>query len=454
MTDTTRTSLTRRSMLARLATALLGESSLLAGCGRGAAPPSEGGTKPLAGPKQLRLASWSDFDSPAAVKTREAFIEQFPGVEFSFEVTPWSEYINKQIVLMASGAAPDIVASENEQFPAFAKAELFKPLSPFFTRDRSIAPKDFFPQLNACYTYKGELYCLPSDLAPISAAFANKRLFAEQGLAMPAPEASFAYTWEQVVELARRLTKPDGSQYGLLVEYFETVPYSGGAYWVNDRLNPTRATLDDPRWARAIELWVDWRFRQRIMPTTQDRDRLGQREWWALFAQNKLAIYITGPWQIGRFLQMEPQLEWDMFWVPKLAGAPTRKFRTGGSGHGMTQSVRNPELAWEWLKFSNGKPGYEIGGQYVPPQVVRLRAHIPSTEIEVQRLKKLGLTNVDILVKGADDVLWWPFHPEWPRIRDRIAGPELGKALSGEVSPNTVLKDLSERITQELQQGH
>jgi hypothetical protein len=60
------------------------------------------------------------------------------------------------------------------------------------------------------------------------------------------------------VELARKLTKPDGSQYGLSVEYFQSLPYSGGACYVNGRLKPTKGTMDDARWARAIDLWVDW----------------------------------------------------------------------------------------------------------------------------------------------------------------------------------------------------
>ena len=142
-----------------------------------------------------------------------------------------------------------------------------------------------------------------------------------------------------------------------------------------------------------------------------------------------------------------------MFWVPRFSTATARKFRTGGTGHGMTQNVRNPELAWEWLKFSTTKPAYEIGQQYVPQQVVRLFGHIPSTELEVERLKKLGMANIDILVKGAPDVLWWPFHAEWPRIRDRVISPDLGKLLRGEEGPAAVLKDLNQRITQELQQG-
>jgi multiple sugar transport system substrate-binding protein len=449
--STIQTRMTRRRLSA--AGAVVGGVILVA-CGGPPAPAGGTTAAPLAGPKALAYAGWSsNLTNPAAEATRKAFSEQFGGVTFEEQVTPWAEYINKQIVLMASGSAPDVVTSENEQFPAFAKGQLYRPLAPFLNRDKTVAAKDFYPQLTACYTAEGELYCLPGDLAPVSAVFANTELFAAAGVRLPTEAESNTFTWDQVVELARKLTKPDGSQYGLHVEYFESVPYSGGAYYVNDRIKPTKGAMDDPRWARAFELWVDWTTKSKIMPTAADRDRLGQKDWWALFAQNAVAMYVSGPWQIGSFMRMTPELKWDMFWVPRLQAGAARKFRTGGSGVGLTKNARNPDLAWEWVKFTNTRPGYEIGIPHNAPTVVRLRAHVPSTELEVSRLKKLGMANVDILVKGAADVLWWPFHAEWPRIRGSVINEDMGKLQRGELAPAATLKDLNERLTRELTAG-
>jgi multiple sugar transport system substrate-binding protein len=426
----------------------------LTACGGEAQAPGAGQPATMSGPKEISYAGWSsNLTNPTAEAVRKAFSEQFGGVKFEEQVTPWAEYINKQVVLMASGSAPDVVTSENEQFPAFAKGQLFRPLAPFMNKDKSVAAKDFYPQLAACYTANGELFCLPGDLAPVSAVFANKQLFDAAGLQIPTEAASGNFTWDNVVELARKLTKPDGSQYGLHVEYFETVPYSGGAYYVNDRLKPTKGTMDDPKWARSIDMWVDWTQKTKIMPTGADRDRLGQRDWWALFAQNNVAMYISGPWQIANFMRMTPELKWDMFWVPRLQTGATRKFRTGGSGVGVTKNARNPDLAWEWIKFNNTKPGYEIGVPHNAPTVVRLRAHVPTNELEVARLKKQGMANVDILVKGAADVLWWPFHAEWPRIRGAAINEDMNKMLRGELPAASTLKDVNERLTRELAAG-
>lgn len=106
------------------------------------------------------------------------------------------------------------------------------------------------------------------DLAPISAVFASKQIFDAAGMAIPSEQARANFTWDTIVELARTLAKPDGSQYGLHVEYFESVLYSGGAYYVNDRVKPTKGAMDDPRWSKAIDLWVDWTTKEIPAPAT------------------------------------------------------------------------------------------------------------------------------------------------------------------------------------------
>ena len=147
-----------------------------------------------------------------------------------------------------------------------------------------------------------------------------------------------------------------------------------------------------------------------------------------MFAHGKLAMYLGGPWQIETFLREEPQLPWEMFWAPRLAADQPRKFASGGTGWGITPNARNQELSWEFLKFIDRKPGsYEIELETNAPLAVYLSSYLPVNEKEIARLKKLGMANVDILVKGATEVQWWPFHPDWPRVTGRRAQPGAGQ---------------------------
>jgi ABC-type glycerol-3-phosphate transport system substrate-binding protein len=365
---------------------------------------------------------------------------------------PGGEIVEKLLVMVAAGSAPDTVQMMHSLFPAFARGGAVKPLTPFFNRDRSVSPKDFDPGQNACYTWKNELYGLGGGIVPLAAIYANKRLFDAAGVRIPTAQESANLTWERIVELAQKLTRPDGDQYGLLVEDFNVVPFSGGAYWVNDRMNPTRGAMDDPRWIRAIELWVDWTTRKHVMPTAADRTRLGETGWPQMFAHGKLAMYLGGPWQIETFLREEPQLPWEMFWAPRLAADQPRRFASGGTGWGITPNARNQELSWEFLKFIDRKPGsYEIELETNAPLAVYLSSYLPVNEQEIARLQKLGMANVDILVKGAAEVQWWPFHPDWPRVMSDVLNPELSKMQRGEVAPAGALRELNERITRQLQ---
>src|SRR5699024_11453525 len=60
------------------------------------------------------------------------------------------------------------------------------------------------------YTYEDKVYAVPKDVDTI-ALWYNKTMFDEAGI--PYPDET--WTWDKLVEVAKQLTKPDGSQYGL-----------------------------------------------------------------------------------------------------------------------------------------------------------------------------------------------------------------------------------------------
>jgi fructooligosaccharide transport system substrate-binding protein len=455
---------TRRWLVSCAAAALAtGGAAALAACG-GTPPTDPAAPRAIAGPRVLSYATHV-APGPTVDLMHRAFSERYGGVEIERVNIPGGEIANKMTVLVASNSAPDTVQIMHSLFPAFAKGNVVKPLTPFFNRDKAVSPKDFDPGQNACYTWKGELYALGGGVVPLAAVYANKRLFDAAGLRIPSAQESATFTWDRIVELAQKLTRPEVDQFGLLVEDFNAVPFSGGAFWVNDRMNPTRGAMDDPRWVQSIESWVDWTQRKKIMPTTADRGRLGEKGWPEMFAHGKLGMYLGGPWPIGNFLREEPQLQWEMFWTPRLIAGGPRKFASGGTGWGITPDARNADLSWAFLKFIDRadlswaflkfidrKPGsYEIELENSPPMAVYLSSYLPVNEREIARLKKLGMANIDILVKGAAEVQWWPFHPDWPRINSQVLGPELAKMQRGEVPPAGALRELSERVTRELQ---
>ncbi|WP_153057392.1 extracellular solute-binding protein, partial [Streptococcus suis] len=67
-----------------------------------------------------------------------------------------------------------------------------------------------FPDgLNEIYNINGKQYAIPKDFDTIGLWY-NKKLFDEAGI--PYPDDT--WDWNKLKEVAKKLTKPDGSQYG------------------------------------------------------------------------------------------------------------------------------------------------------------------------------------------------------------------------------------------------
>jgi multiple sugar transport system substrate-binding protein len=430
-----------------------GGGALLSACGAGGRSEPAGPTA-IGGPKVLSYTTFNDVSSPEYKEFNQVFSERFGGVQITPEVVATGEYIAKMTAQLVGGSATDVVQGQIAAFPALAKIGLYKSITPYLAKDKSMPAKDFFPGHVQGFTYKGEQLGLTGGLVDQNVIFVNKRVFEAGGLKVPTPQESQNWTWSNVIDLARKLTKPDGTQYGLFVNLAAVPAFSGGAYWVNDRSNVTRGAMDDPRWARAMEMWVDWTQRQRAVPLASQARELGEANMTDAWARGKVAMLQNQSPQIRFALITEPSLQWDMIWVPKMAADLPRKFWGSGAGWGMTPQAKNPDLSWEWVKFIDRKPGsYEISLKHNPPQAIYLSSHIPTTQKELKRLKEMGVANADLLVAGANDLYWPPLHTEWPRIESSMVNPELAAMQRGEVAPAGALKDLNERITRELQAG-
>jgi ABC-type glycerol-3-phosphate transport system substrate-binding protein len=431
-------------------------SAFLAACGTATSKPAEpAGTRKIAGPQTLSYTTFNDISTPEYKECNQVFSERFGGnIQIEAISVPANEYIVKMTALMVSNSLTDVVQGQIASFPALAKIGLYKPITSFLNKDKAMTPKDFFSGHVQAFTWKGELMGLTGGLVDQNVLFVNKRTFEANGVKVPTPQESQTFTWDRVVDLAKRLTKSDGSQWGLFINTFAAVPFSAGAYWVNDRANATRGAFDDPRWQRTLDSWLDWTQKQRVMPQPSDLSKLGEQTWTDAFARGKVAMYLHQSPQIRFALQAEPSLQWDMIWVPKMANDLPRKFFSSGAGWGMTPQARNTDLSWEWVKFIDRKPGsYEISLKHNPAQAIYLSSHIPTTQKELERLKKMGVTNADLLVAGANDLYWPPLHTEWPRIDSTIVTPDLTKMQRGEVPVAGALKDLNERVTRELATG-
>ena len=98
-----------------------------------------------------------------------------------------------------------------------------------------IDPENYPEDIWGLYTYDDKYYAVPKDIDTI-ALWYNKTLFDEAGLDYPTAD----WTWDDVTEAAKKLTKDDGSQYGLGMRndnnqagYYNLI-YDNGGYIISD----------------------------------------------------------------------------------------------------------------------------------------------------------------------------------------------------------------------------
>ncbi len=113
-----------------------------------------------------------------------------------------------------------------------------------------------YPQgLVELYNIDGSQYALPKDFDTIGVWY-NKKIFDEAGVPYPTDD----WTWEDMTETAKQLTKSDGSVYGIGAPYdtqvgiYNTI-YAAGGEVISE--NKKSSGYDKPETQAGIQCWID-----------------------------------------------------------------------------------------------------------------------------------------------------------------------------------------------------
>ena len=182
--------------------------------------------------------------------------------------------------------------------------------------------KSFYPGLMENGMTNGKTWGIPFQRSTI-VMYYNKDAFRDAGLDPEQPPR----TWDEFVEMGRKLTKADGSRWGAMI------PSTGYPYWMfgalcmqNDQVlmngagNKTYFT--DPAVVEALGFWKDLGSKYKIMPE-------GTIEWGTLrqsFLEQKTAIM----WHsTGNLTTVKDKADFD-FGVAMLPASKRRGSPTGG----------------------------------------------------------------------------------------------------------------------------
>src|SRR3569833_3643353 len=329
---------------------------------------SAGSTFAKPGDVVLRFRYWGDFKEIAIIqKTIDAFEKDHPGVTVHGErVPPTDEYVQKLLTEQAAGLAPDVVFCGGN-YTQFASRGMLADLERFLANDHTVKLSDYYPQLVKVFSNNGKLYALPRDIAPMGLVYYNKKLFDQAHI--PYPDGT--WSWDYVAHPARGnkdfhndaklLTKP-ASTPGQIVQFgyaanapgttMDNFVYSSGAQYVDDITHPTKMYYtSDPSIEKAAQLVEDMTYDPKLnvspSPADLQSSGVGSHE---LFAQGKIAMYVTGIWEVPRFRTEITTFDWDIAAFP---AGPTglHGVKTGWSGYGITEACKHKTEDWQLLTY-------------------------------------------------------------------------------------------------------
>src|SRR6266542_1386000 len=360
---TTRSEMTRRSMLLSAGGAL--SAPVLVACGAG--PQS---AKPTTATGELVFMDWGDIANTPTEVVVKNFQEKFPNIKLQVDPTP-ADYETKMRALVAAGTPDDVHRVNDDYVRSYAAGKLLIDLFPYIRRDK-LKREDFFPTVYDFPIFENKYWAWGVGNNP-RLLFVNLTLFNNMGVKAPVFDTwdPPGWTWEDMIDAAKKLTKDfgtDAAQFGVSIyddtgfeeTFLQTFGVADGIY--SKETNPQKWTMASPEGIGALQQVIDLTCVQRVQRPYDFRQSSS-----TLFQQGKLGMQFNTVGYANTLARNVKDFDWDIAPVPKKV-----KRVTEGSliAYCVPKDAQHPDAAWQFLNYMGG----EEAGQVFAEQ----RAFIPT----------------------------------------------------------------------------
>lgn len=281
---------------------------------------------------------------------------------------------------MQGDTPPDVVMFNLQEMAQLMEDNLLQPLDPRISKDK-FDTADIVPLvmdgLKSAST-DGKLYALAPTFSP-SALVYNRKIFDEAGVPYPTDNM----TWDQMFDLARRVSKGEGKSQVFGFNFFSqgysdflgaTNIYAGplGLRTFND--TGEKLTVDSENWEKVWSTLIQLE-KDKILPGQPDFNNpevMAMRQstednpfGYDDFMSGRLAMAIMGYGELARIDNANKNaslykgftpIEYNAVTVPSHPEYPGVVANIGLNGiMGINSKAGNPEDAWKFIKFINGE---------------------------------------------------------------------------------------------------
>lgn len=289
---------------------------------------------------------------------------------YSEEPQEYKDPVDQLKEMMQGPNPPDVVIFSSDQFPKLVEENLLSPLDPLISRD-GFNVDDIVPAVIDSIKSVGnsQIYALSPTFSS-SALIYNRGMFDERGVSYPEDNM----TWNEVFDLARRVSPGDGTKYGF---NFSSYNHGGELFYTMQNYSSLlrlrtfsedgeQMTVNTDKWE---EVWntVISLGNEKVLPnmTWEEMNNMEHRGPFSYndFLSNRLAMSVISFSEIREIINANKNaeqypdytpIEWDLVTLPESDTSGTLHFNMQML-MAINASAANPEVAWDYVSFMNGE---------------------------------------------------------------------------------------------------
>ena len=297
------------------------------------------------GTTELRLWAFGREGEVVQELVRD-FEREHPTVRVRVQQIPWMAAHEKLLTGFVGETSPDVAQLGNTWIPEFVALHALEALDARITSSSIIKEADNFPGIWATNVLDGVTYGVPWYVD-------TRVLFYRSDLLRKAGVLSIPDTWDGWRDAMRKVRRSSGATYAIFLpvnEWAQPIIFGMQAGSSLLKENGTRGAFSDSAYRKAFHFYVQL-FRDSLALTAgnQQMSNVYQE-----FTRGLFAMYITGPWNLGEFvnrLPAEMQSSWETAPLPGPSGDSSGVSMAGGSSLVLFRSSEHKEMAWRLIEF-------------------------------------------------------------------------------------------------------
>jgi multiple sugar transport system substrate-binding protein len=347
------------------------------------------------------------------------FERRNPDLHLIVQQIPWTSAHEKLLTAFVGRSTPDLAQLGSTWIPEFAAIGALEKLDDNLAGSKGVTPRGYFPGVWQTTLYDGAVYGIPWYV-DTRVLFYRKDLLARVGF--PQPPKSWEQ-WREAMRKVKSLQGRAGHPILLPTNEWEQVTQLGmqqGSPLLAE--NGTRGAFEQAPFAAAAQFYVGL-FREGLAPMVS-YTQIGNA--YQEFARGNVAMWITGPWNLGEFRRRLTPQEQDLWMTaplpaPQEAGWPSVSL-AGGSSLAVFRASPGKAQAWRVIEF--------LSEPEIQTRFYALSGDLPARTAAWEDRSLSEDSKARAFREQLERVQPMPRVPEWEQIAQKIA-EDLEPAIRG-----------------------